>query len=71
MSGHFICESCGYDGGDHAKWCREMRLADERWKGNKTRKEVEAEAASSLPRPQSGISSSALASSTLAQRPRE
>jgi len=40
MSGHYICEDCGYDGGDHANYCRTNRPVDERWKGNFTRKEL-------------------------------
>jgi hypothetical protein len=25
MSGHFICEYCGYDGGEHAEGCRDFQ----------------------------------------------
>lgn len=40
MSGHFICEYCGYDGG-HAAHCRQLRPASERWRGNRTKEEME------------------------------
>jgi hypothetical protein len=35
MSGHFICNACGYDGGEHADYCKYLRPTDERWKGNR------------------------------------
>src|SRR5688572_24540488 len=25
MSGHYICDHCGYDGGEHPDWCRNWR----------------------------------------------
>lgn len=25
MSGHYICDHCGYDGGEHPGWCRNYR----------------------------------------------
>lgn len=40
MSGHYICDSCGYDG-DHADYCRHLRPVDERWKGNRTCQEMD------------------------------
>jgi hypothetical protein len=35
MSGHFICDRCGYDGG-HADWCVYLRPPSEQWKGHQT-----------------------------------
>lgn len=40
MSGHWICDRCGYDG-EHADWCVCLRPASERWKGHRTREEME------------------------------
>jgi hypothetical protein len=39
MSGHWICEDCGYDG-EHAEWCRCLRPVDDQWKGHMTAEEV-------------------------------
>ena len=41
MTGHAICDMCGYDGGEHASYCCYLRPASERWKGNRTKKEMD------------------------------
>jgi hypothetical protein len=40
MSGHYICDACGYDAG-HASYCKYLRPMNEQWMGNRTQKEVE------------------------------
>lgn len=40
MSGHWICERCGYDGA-HASWCVCLRPSSEQWKGHRTPREME------------------------------
>lgn len=40
MSGHWICEACGYDG-EHAEYCRCLRPPEEQWRGHRTPKEME------------------------------
>jgi hypothetical protein len=42
MSGHFICDSCGYDGG-HAAHCKYLRPAKDQWKGDLRRGEESKE----------------------------
>jgi len=41
MTGHWICEDCGYDG-EHAEWCKCLRPAKDQWKGHRTLEEMEA-----------------------------
>lgn len=41
MSGHWICEGCGYDG-HHAEWCVCLRPVSERWKGHLKESELAA-----------------------------
>lgn len=41
MSGHYICDRCGYEGGYHADYCVYLRPMNERWKGNRTKAEME------------------------------
>ena len=40
MTGHWICDSCGYDG-EHADYCKYLRPPKEQWKGNRSHKEME------------------------------
>ncbi len=39
MSGHWICDRCGYDG-EHAEWCVYLRPSNEQWKGHRTKDEM-------------------------------
>lgn len=40
MTGHWICDRCGYDG-EHAEWCVYLRPVNEQWMGHRTREEME------------------------------
>jgi hypothetical protein len=39
MSGHFICDRCGYDG-QHADYCVYLRPVKDQWKGHLTEAEM-------------------------------
>jgi hypothetical protein len=39
MSGHWICDRCGYDG-EHADYCVCLRPAKDQWKGHRTAEEM-------------------------------
>jgi hypothetical protein len=41
MSGHWICDQCGYDGG-HADYCVCLRPEKDKWKGHRTKEEMKA-----------------------------
>jgi len=40
MTGHWICDRCGYDG-EHADYCVYLRPMSEQWKGHRTTKEMD------------------------------
>lgn len=41
MSGHYICDACGDEGGSHDKYCKYLRPIKDQWKGNLTKEELE------------------------------
>lgn len=41
MSGHWICDRCGYDG-EHADYCVHLRPTKDQWKGHRTAEEMQA-----------------------------
>lgn len=39
MSGHWICDACGYDG-QHADYCKYLRPIGEQWRGHRSKDEI-------------------------------